>query len=183
MLNKFENYRNSTMHVFGQSGFLLEDNSERLIKTLQEKGYTITTAESCTGGMISSTLVNVPGASDVLSSAYVTYANAAKEKILGVKHETLNQYGAVSAETAREMAEGAARAASSECAIAVTGIAGPDGGTKEKPVGTVYAGFFVCGTVIVERYLFSGSRYEVRYQTTLKTIDRIWELINNRKLA
>lgn len=161
----------------------LNDNSERLIEKLREQGYTITTAESCTGGMISSTLVNIPGASDVFSCAYVTYANEAKEKILGVKYETLNKYGAVSAETAREMAEGAARAASAQCAIAVTGIAGPDGGTKEKPVGTVYAGFFVCGKIVVEKYLFSGSRYEVRYQTALKTIDRLWELINNGKLA
>lgn len=157
--------------------FDINDNSEKLIKLLREKNYTITTAESCTGGMISSTIVNVAGASYVLNEAYVTYANEAKEKLLGVKHETLENYGAVSEQTAYEMAEGAARAASADCAIAVTGIAGPDGGTDEKPVGTVYAGYYVCKKVIVERYQFDGERYEVRYQTALKTIDRLCELL------
>lgn len=153
------------------------DNSEKLINILREKGFTITTAESCTGGLISATLVNVAGASYVLNEAYVTYANSAKEKLIGVRHETLCEYGAVSEQTAYEMAEGAASAASADCAIAVTGIAGPDGGTEDKPVGTVYAGYYVCGRVIVERYLFDGDRYEVRQQTALKAIERICELL------
>lgn len=155
----------------------IKDNSERLINILREKGYTITTAESCTGGLISATLVNVVGASYVLNEAYVTYANSAKEKLIGVRHETLCEHGAVSEQTAYEMAKGAAKAASADCAIAVTGIAGPDGGTEDKPVGTVYAGYYVCGRIIVERYQFDGDRYEVRQQTTLKTIDRIYELL------
>ncbi|MBD5096650.1 MAG: CinA family protein [Lachnospiraceae bacterium] len=155
----------------------IKDNSERLINILREKGYTITTAESCTGGLISATLVNVAGASYVLNEAYVTYANSAKEKLIGVRHETLCEHGAVSEQTAYEMAKGAAKAASADCAIAVTGIAGPDGGTEDKPVGTVYAGYYVCGRIVVERYQFDGDRYEVRQQTTLKTIDRIYELL------
>ena len=155
----------------------IKDNSERLINFLREKGYTITTAESCTGGLISATLVNVAGASYVLNEAYVTYANSAKEKLIGVKHETLCEHGAVSEQTAYEMAKGAAKAASADCAIAVTGIAGPDGGTEDKPVGMVYAGYYVCGKIIVERYQFDGDRDEVRQQTTLKTIDRIYELL------
>lgn len=155
----------------------IKDNSEKLINILREKGYTITTAESCTGGLISATLVNVAGASYVLNEAYVTYANSAKEKLIGVRHETLCEYGAVSELTAYEMAKGAASAASADCAIAVTGIAGPDGGTEDKPVGTVYAGYYVCGRIIVERYQFDGNRYEVRQQTALKTIDRIYELL------
>lgn len=155
----------------------IKDNSEKLINILREKGCTITTAESCTGGLISATLVNVAGASYVLNEAYVTYANSAKEKLIGVRHETLCEYGAVSEQTACEMAKGAALAASADCAIAVTGIAGPDGGTEDKPVGTVYAGYYVCGRVIVERYQFDGDRYEVRQQTALKTIDRICELL------
>ncbi len=154
-----------------------KDNSEKLINILREKGYTITTAESCTGGLISATLVNVAGASYVLNEAYVTYANSAKERLIGVRHETLCEYGAVSEQTAREMAKGAALTASADCAIAVTGIAGPDGGTEDKPVGTVYAGYYVCGRVIVERYKFDGDRYEVRRQTALKTIERICELL------
>lgn len=155
----------------------IKDNSEKLINILREKGYTITTAESCTGGLISATLVNVAGASYVLNEAYVTYANSAKEKLIGVRHETLCEHGAVSEQTAYEMAKGAAKAASADCAIAVTGIAGPDGGTEDKPVGTVYAGYYVCGRIVVERYQFDGDRYEVRQQTTLKTIDRIYELL------
>lgn len=155
----------------------IKDNSERLINILRVKGYTITTAESCTGGLISATLVNVAGASYVLNEAYVTYANSAKEKLIGVRHETLCEHGAVSEQTAYEMAKGAAKAASADCAIAVTGIAGPDGGTEDKPVGTVYAGYYVCGRIIVERYQFDGDRYEVRQQTALKTIDRIYELL------
>ncbi|MCM1082590.1 MAG: CinA family protein [Clostridium sp.] len=154
-----------------------KDNSERLINILRKKGCTITTAESCTGGLISATLVNVAGASFVLNEAYVTYANSAKEKLLGVSHETLCEHGAVSEQTAYEMAVGAAKAASADCAIAVTGIAGPDGGTADKPVGTVYAGYYICGRVVVERYQFDGDRYEVRQQTALKTIDRIYELL------
>ncbi|MBQ7708034.1 MAG: CinA family protein [Lachnospiraceae bacterium] len=153
---------------------------EELVKYLTENKLTITTAESCTGGMISSTLVNVPGASWVLNEAYVTYANEAKEKLVGVSHETLEKFGAVSKETAYEMAEGAAKAANADCAIAVTGIAGPDGGTDEKPVGTVYAGFFVKGTVYVERYNFTGSRYDVRRQTADKAVSRLYELLVNR---
>lgn len=150
---------------------------EELVKYLTENKMTITTAESCTGGMISSTIVNVPGASWVLNEAYVTYANEAKEKLVGVSHNTLEEFGAVSKETAYEMAEGAAKAANADCAIAVTGIAGPDGGTEEKPVGTVYAGYCVKGKIYVERYNFDGSRYEVRRQTADKTIARLYELL------
>ena len=150
---------------------------EELVKYLTENKMTITTAESCTGGMISSTIVNVPGASWVLNEAYVTYANEAKEKLVGVSHKTLEEFGAVSKETAYEMAEGAAKAANADCAIAVTGIAGPDGGTEEKPVGTVYAGYCVKGKIYVERYNFDGGRYEVRRQTADKTIARLYELL------
>ena len=150
---------------------------EQLVKYLIDNKMTITTAESCTGGMIASTIVNVPGASWVLNEAHVTYANEAKTKILGVKKKTLETYGAVSEETAHEMAEGAAKAADADCAIAVTGVAGPDGGTDEKPVGTVYAGYYVKGRIVVERYNFDGDRYEVRRQTADKTISRLYELL------
>ncbi|MBR1816426.1 MAG: CinA family protein [Lachnospiraceae bacterium] len=150
---------------------------EQLVKYLIENKMTITTAESCTGGMIASTIVNVPGASWVLNEAHVTYANEAKTKILGVKKETLETYGAVSEETAHEMAEGAVKAADADCAIAVTGVAGPDGGTDEKPVGTVYAGYYVNDRIVVERYNFDGDRYEVRRQTADKTISRLYELL------
>ncbi len=150
---------------------------EELVAILIEKKYTITTAESCTGGMISSAIVNVAGASRVLNEAYVTYANEAKMRILGVKKETIDKYGVVSEETVKEMAEGVARAAKADCAIAVSGIAGPDGGTQEKPVGTVFAAFYVLGQVKVVKYNLSGDRYSVRKQTTNAVIHEMVNLL------
>lgn len=137
-----------------------------LTKLLMKKKYTMTTAESCTGGMIAARMVNVPGVSAVLKSGFITYANEAKEELLGVSHDTLEKYGAVSRETAEEMAEGAAKAAHTDAAVAVTGIAGPDGGTKEKPVGLVYIGVNVRGNVEVREYHFSGSRQKIRESVT-----------------
>lgn len=148
-----------------------------LVEELIKRKLTITTAESCTGGMISATIVDVPGASYVMNESYITYSNEAKERILGVKKESLETYGAVSEEVARQMVEGVARVADADCAISVTGIAGPDGGTKDKPVGTVYAGFYFNGTTIVKRYNFKGNRYDVRWNTTKSTLEDMLGII------
>lgn len=137
-----------------------------LTKLLIKKKYTMTTAESCTGGMIAARMVNAPGVSAVLKSGFITYANEAKEELLGVSHDTLEKFGAVSRETAEEMAEGAVKEAHTDAAVAVTGIAGPDGGTKEKPVGLVYIGVNVRGNVEVREYHFSGSRQKIRESVT-----------------
>lgn len=137
-----------------------------LTKLLIKKKYTMTTAESCTGGMIAARMVNAPGVSAVLKSGFITYANEAKEELLGVSHDTLEKFGTVSRETAEEMAEGAVKAAHTDVAVAVTGIAGPDGGTKEKPVGLVYIGVNVRGNVEVREYHFSGSRQKIRESVT-----------------
>lgn len=133
-----------------------------LIDLLKEKNLTITTAESCTGGLLSGELVSVSGASNVFKEGFVTYANEAKHKYLGVKDATLEQFGAVSEETAFEMAEGAAAHTGADTAIAITGIAGPDGGTEEKPVGLVYIGIHVKGKTKVVKYLIKGNRQKVR---------------------
>ena len=138
---------------------------ESVVEILAQKKMTVTTAESCTGGLIAGTLVNVAGASDVLNEGYVTYSNEAKERLVGVKHETLEEYGAVSEQTAREMAEGAARAAKADAALSATGIAGPGGGTEEKPVGLVYIGCYVNGETTVKECRFEGSRMENRLHT------------------
>ncbi len=138
---------------------------ESVVELLAQKKMTVTTAESCTGGLIAGTLVNVAGASDVLNEGYVTYSNEAKERLVGVKHETLEEYGAVSEQTAREMAEGAARAAKADAALSATGIAGPGGGTEEKPVGLVYIGCYVNGETTVKECRFEGSRMENRLHT------------------
>lgn len=159
--------------MFNELNFL----TEKLVDELKVRDCTIATAESCTGGMISSTIVNVPGASYVMNESYVTYSNEAKTRILGVRKETLDTYGAVSEETAKEMVLGVVRVALSDYAIAVTGIAGPDGGTFEKPVGTVYAGFYYTGTVEAVRYNFSGDRFEVRFATTKNVIEHMLGII------
>lgn len=131
-------------------------------RLLSAHGLTVTTAESCTGGLLAGRLVNVPGISANFKEGYITYANEAKEKLLGVSHRTLTAHGAVSEETAREMAEGVRRAAGADIGVGITGIAGPDGGTKEKPVGLVYIGCCFRGKTCVRRFVFDGNRSEVR---------------------
>ncbi len=150
---------------------------EEVVALLLEKGYTITCAESCTGGLLCATLVNVSGASEVLNRSVVTYANEAKMELLGVKEETLRKYGAVSEQTAYEMAVGAAAFAKAEVALSVTGIAGPGGGTPEKPVGLVYMGCFVKGNVTVRRCLFSGDRLQVRTSSVKNALELAKECI------
>ena len=138
---------------------------EEVVELLARKHLTVTTAESCTGGLIAGTLINAAGASDVLNEGYVTYSNEAKERLVHVSHETLERYGAVSAQTAQEMAEGAARAAGADAAVSATGIAGPGGGSVEKPVGLVYIGCCLNGRTVVKECRFNGSRMENRLRT------------------
>ena len=135
---------------------------EDLVKMLEKRHMTLTTAESCTAGLLAGRIMNVPGASGVYREGYITYSNEAKEKLLGVRHETLQAHGAVSPETAREMAEGAAAHAEAQAALSVTGIAGPDGGTKEKPVGLVYIGCCVGGNTRTVMCHFTGNRAKNR---------------------
>lgn len=150
---------------------------EKIVRKLKEKGWQVTCAESCTGGMVVSALVNVAGVSDVLKESYVTYANSAKNKLLGVEKKALETWGAVSPQVAEQMAKGAAKAASSDVAIAVTGIAGPDGGTPKKPVGLVYIGCFVDGKVVVTENHFEGNRLEIRRQTTQAALTQLYNCL------
>ena len=163
-------------YIYSQGESTLEDT---VAEMLVNKNLTISVAESCTGGMVSSNLINYPGISSVFMEGCITYSNEAKMKSLGVKKETLDKFGAVSEETAREMAEGIARRYNTNIGISTTGIAGPEGGTKEKPVGLVYFGIYINGKTIVKRYIFNGSRQQVRLRAT-KTIlnDLRLELIN-----
>ena len=156
---------------------------ERVVELLAEHKMTVTTAESCTGGLIAATLVNVPGASDVLNEGYITYSNEAKIRLVNVSPETLERYGAVSSQTAKEMANGAAKAAKAEAALSATGIAGPGGGTEEKPVGLVYIACYVKDKVIVERCQFRGSRDKIREQAVVRGLNllRLSILQNYRK--
>ena len=152
---------------------------ESLVEKLAAEKLTITTAESCTGGLIAGTIVNVAGASDVLNEGYVTYSNEAKERLVGVSHETLEAYGAVSEQTAREMAEGAAKAAHADVALSSTGIAGPGGGTADKPVGLVYVGCCVFGKTKVMKCQFSGDRAENRADTVKEALSLALSLLQD----
>ena len=140
---------------------------------LTARGLTVATAESCTGGLVAAKLVNYPGISASLGEAHVTYANEAKIKYCGVKKETLDKYGAVSEQTAREMAQGLRERSGADIAVSTTGIAGPSGGTKDKPVGLVYVGCADAHGVRVERLTLTGSRERIRNLAALRALDMI----------
>ena len=142
-----------------------------VVKLLKKLELTVTTAESCTGGMLAARLVNVPGVSDVFREGCITYANKAKRKILDVSKGTLKKYGAVSEQTAKEMATGGVFATDADVCIAITGLAGPDGGTEEKPVGLVYIACYLKDRVRVEKYQFKGDRNKIREQSVVKALD------------
>lgn len=144
-----------------------------VVRLLKKHELTVTTAESCTGGMVAGRIINVAGASDVFKEGFVTYSNKAKRRRLDVNKSTLKKHGAVSRETAREMAIGGVFAADSDVCIAVTGIAGPDGGTEEKPVGLVYMACCFKDKVTVEKYQFKGNRGKVREQAVVRALDLV----------
>ena len=165
-----ELYRRFGTLIYGEDDTTL---AATLVKLLVSKGLTIGVAESCTGGLLTSALADVPGASSALLEGAVTYANAAKMSRLGVKEETLSQFGAVSRETAAEMAAGIARSSGADIGISTTGIAGPDGGTAEKPVGLVYVGLCFQGqTKVIELHL-SGNRRKIRERTVISALDMV----------
>jgi nicotinamide-nucleotide amidase len=148
-----------------------ESIEEVIAKMLIENNLTIGTAESCTGGLVAGKLIDYPGISKVFLEGAVTYSNEAKMKRLGVKESTLNKFGAVSDECAAEMAQGIARTAGTSIGISTTGIAGPDGGSEEKPVGLVYVGIYMFGKVITRKLNFAGSRQKVRDRATFTILD------------
>lgn len=141
-----------------------------VVRLLTKHELTVTTAESCTGGLIAGRLVNVPGASGVFREGFITYSNKAKRKILDVSKSTLKKYGAVSEQTAKEMATGGVFATDADVCIAVTGIAGPDS-EGEKPVGLVYIACYMKDKVKVEEYHFKGNREKIREQSVVKALD------------
>lgn len=143
------------------------------VDLLLKKGITIATAESCTGGLVAKMITDFSGVSEIFSEGYVTYANSAKMKNLGVKEETLSSHGAVSAEVAREMAEGVRARSGANFGVSATGIAGPGGGIPEKPVGTVFIALATENKTIVEKLSLSGSRSRVRRKTAYHIFDLI----------
>ena len=159
---------------FGNAVYTTDENEtleDVVVRLLTKYDLTVTTAESCTGGLLAGRLVNVPGASEVFRKGFITYSNKAKRKQLDVSKTTLRKYGAVSEQTAKEMATGGVFATDADICIAVTGVAGPDGGTPEKPVGLVYIACYMKDSVQVEEYHFNGNREKVREQTVVQALD------------
>lgn len=156
-----------------------DDSSEERNKSLEtevaelliSKGLTVSTAESCTGGLLAGKLINYPGISSVYMEGAITYSNEAKMKRLGVRKETLEKFGAVSSQTAGEMAEGIARGSGTQVGISITGTAGPSGGTPEKPVGLVYLGLYILGEVKTMELRLDGDRQEIRNSTVVKALE------------
>lgn len=143
---------------------------QKVVAALKERGLTMTTVESCTGGMIAAAVTSVAGSSSVFHQGYVTYCDAAKHEMAGVRKKTLRKYTAVSCQTAKEMAAGGARAAKADCCISVTGYAGPPSGEPGEEVGLVYIGCAFRGKVKVKECHFSGTRGEVREQAKQKAL-------------
>ncbi len=133
---------------------------KRIGELLSQRGWTLAVAESCTGGLLGHRITNVPGSSSYFQGGVVSYSNEAKERILGVPHETLLEHGAVSEQTVLAMARGVRQLLGTDIALSVTGIAGPTGGTPEKPVGLVYIGLAADGIELCEKHIWKGDRTE-----------------------
>lgn len=147
----------------------------RLVSVCLERGVTVATAESCTGGLVAERITSVAGASSVFLGGVVSYANAVKRDLLGVPSDLLERMGAVSAECAEAMAAGVRALMKADASVSVTGIAGPDGGTPQKPVGLVYLGVATAGGVRVERCRFEGDREAVRRQASDRALSLLLE--------
>lgn len=172
-LKLLDNKEKEIRNEIGEFIYGIDDTSieEVVCNMLLKKSLTISTAESCTGGLLAGKIINFPGASNIFMEGAITYSNEAKMKRLSVSKETLDKYGAVSSQCAEEMAKGIAKASNTDVAISTTGIAGPGGGTLEKPVGLVYIGLYIKGKVISKECHFNGNRNNVRLRTVNTALD------------
>lgn len=158
------------------------DPGKRIIDLLAEKNQTIVTAESCTGGMVAAALTDIPGASAALYGGYVTYANAAKSRMIHVQARLIRDYGAVSNQVARAMADGARNTARADYAVSVTGIAGPDGGSEKKPVGLVYiAVSSELATVVIEHRFGDLGRNAIRKASVAAALELVLQVLTSNQ--
>ena len=157
-------------YIYGEDE---DDLAGVVVRRLKELGLTLAAAESITGGSFSAAIINIPGASEVFCESYVTYSNNSKIKLLGVNEETLQNHGAVSAETAEEMAIGTAKRSGADVAVSFTGIAGPGGGTAEKPVGLTYIGLHFRGKTETKKHMLFGDRNRIRERAVTLGLDLI----------
>ncbi len=155
---------------------------EHIGEILQQRSDVLATAESCTGGLVAECITNIPGASAWYAGGWVTYSNEMKMNQLGVQEEMLREYGAVSEQVAIAMCQGAILQSKATVALSTTGIAGPSGGTDIKPVGTVFIGCILAGEAQVNRYLFSGTRGEVREQTVVESFRLLGNMLSDETI-
>ncbi len=156
------------------------DPGKQIIDILAAANKTLVTAESCTGGLIAATLTDIPGASAAFYGGYITYANAAKSRMIDVQARLIRDYGAVSNQVARAMADGARNTAHADFAVAVTGIAGPDGGTEKKPIGLVYiAVSSELATVVIEHRFGDLGREAIRRATVAAAFDLVLQVLTS----
>lgn len=153
---------------------------EKIGKMLLRNNLTISTAESCTGGMVASKLISYPGISKIFKEGFVTYTEDSKVKRLGVKRDTLDKYTVVSSQVVQEMARGVSEAAVTDIGIGTTGIAGPAGGTDEQPVGLVYIGVYYKGETYSKRLLLEGDRQKIRKDATNKVLELVEQVIEDK---
>ncbi|MCB9983023.1 MAG: CinA family protein [Rhodospirillales bacterium] len=152
----------------------MQDLVEKLTMLLKSKNMKLVTAESCTGGLLGATLTHRPGASEVYERGFITYSNAAKHELLGVPNDMLEKFGAVSAETAQAMAQGALKNSSADLAVSITGIAGPDGGSEAKPVGLVFFGYALKGGSAGSlEHRFEGNREKIQSTATVTALKHL----------
>ena len=156
---------------------MAEEIEVQIVRLLTERGETLALAESCTGGCIAHLLTNVPGASAIFPAGFVTYSNDAKRKFLGVSPDTLARHGAVSEPVAREMAEGARQVSGTDYGLAVTGIAGPGGGSAEKAVGTVFIAAAGSRETVVQRQFNPGERLAFKQATARQALEQLRALV------
>ena len=167
-------YEDFSDKIYGEDEDTLASS---VVNLLKEKNMTLSLAESCTGGGIAYEITSVPGSSSVFGFGAATYANEAKVKIAGVSEDTLKKHGAVSPETALEMAEGIRKLSNSDIGLSVTGIAGPDGGSEEKPVGLVYMGISTKNNSYTKRFMLKGNREKIRESTIKKALTEIFQML------
>jgi PncC family amidohydrolase len=154
---------------------------EAIGSLLLDHHLTLVTAESCTGGLVAHRITNVPGSSSYYLGGFIAYANEVKEALLGVRHETLLAHGAVSEETAREMARGARQRIGADVGVSITGIAGPTGGTPDKPVGLVYIALSTTEADLFERHIWQGNRLENKEQSAEATLQLLFTYLQQRR--
>ncbi|WKV09073.1 competence/damage-inducible protein A [Thermoanaerobacterium sp. CMT5567-10] len=174
----------SLRKIFGEYIFGVDDDTMEsiVLNLLKDKGFTLSTAESCTGGLLSEKITSVPGASEVFKFGAITYSNESKENILEVSSEIIRRHGAVSEETAREMAMNVKNISKTDYGLSITGIAGPSGGTIEKPVGLVYIGLAYKDEVYVKKLISNGNRDKVRLNSAMHALDMLRRHLTGLKI-